>query len=117
MTTLVNKDTFVICQTFEFTEVESFVFRSKLDSLSKEVLDVEGVYLLSTIVLLLMLLDLPSHLLKGLVVHVVDGPVHVVPHPVVEVVKVFLGDHVVPEWVHGMSGRACSSYLASELSS
>ena len=45
-----------------------------------------------------MLLDLPSHLLKGLVVHVVDGPVHVVPHPVVEVVKVFLGDHVVPEW-------------------
>ena len=94
-----------ICQTFEFTEVKSFVFRSKFDSLSKEVLDVEGVHLDSTIVLLLMLLDLPSHLLKGLVVHVVDGPVHVVPHPVVEVVKVFLGDHVVPVTMSGLDER------------
>ena len=83
--------------------------------MSKEVLDVEGVHLdsLSSIVLLLVLLDLIFHLLEGLVVHVVDGPVHVVAHPVVEVVKVFLGDHMVPEWVHGMSGRAFSSYLAS----
>ena len=34
-----------ICQTFEFTEVESFVFRSKLDGLAKEVLNVESVHL------------------------------------------------------------------------
>ena len=64
--------------------------------MSKEVLDVEGVHLHSTIVLLLMPLDLPFHLLEGLVVHVVGGPVHVVAHSVVEVVKVLLRDHVVP---------------------
>ena len=66
--------------------------------MSKEVLDVKGVHLdsLSTIVLFLVLLDLPFHLLEGLVVHVVGGPVHVMADSVVEVVKVLLGDHVVP---------------------
>ena len=36
------------------------------------------------------------HLLQRLVVHVVCGPVHVVAHAFVQVVKVFLWDHVVP---------------------
>ena len=45
---------------------------------------------------MLVLLDLPFHLLEGLVVHVVSGPVHVMAHSIVEVVKVLLGDHVVP---------------------
>ena len=37
-----------------------------------------------------------DHLLQSLVVHVVGRPVHVVTHPVVQVVEVLLGDHVVP---------------------
>ena len=43
------------------------------------------------------------HLLQRLVVHVVCGPVHVVAHAFVQVVKVFLWDHVVPvvPWLGG----------------
>ena len=38
----------VNCETFEFTEVKSFVFRRKLECLTKEILDVESVNLGST---------------------------------------------------------------------
>ena len=38
----------VNCETFEFTEVKSFVFRRKLECLTEEILDVESVNLGST---------------------------------------------------------------------
>ena len=74
--------------TFEFAEVKSFVLRSKLDGLSKEELDVESVDL-NFPVRALQFANL-YHLLQRLVVHVVCGPVHVVAHAFVQVVKVFL---------------------------
>ena len=53
------------------------------------------------------------HLLQRLVVHVVCGPVHVVAHAFVQVVKVFLGDHVVPvvPWL----GVGWRSYLPVDI--
>ena len=50
-----------------------------------------------------------DHLLQSLVVHVVSRPVHVVTHPVVEVVEVLLRDHVVPVHVKIMIALALLS--------
>ena len=69
----------------EVAEVESIVFRGELDCLGQEVLDEETV-----------------DFIEREIVWIVSIPPHVVPHSIIEVIKILLGDDMVPVDIKNM---------------